>query len=169
MILFVTPENFMMELRPELKPPVLDDKLVERLAELADKIDGARPGEWDEWHDEFNRLAGTDIPFEHFQGIYGGERHIDWVRRVLSWKEIRPVANVTREELIEVARLAMPQSGDPQYDSYMKILDVNTDGSGSRLIFEPNDLDRSTNTWGNGRPISEYNPTPEQIIQWLGR
>ncbi|MFN9364028.1 MAG: hypothetical protein ACK6CE_04400 [Planctomycetota bacterium] len=53
----VTPENFVMELRPELKPPVLDDKLVERLAELADKIDGARPGEWDEWRDEFNRLC----------------------------------------------------------------------------------------------------------------
>ncbi len=29
-----------MELRPELRPPLLDESLVNHLAELADKLDG---------------------------------------------------------------------------------------------------------------------------------
>ncbi len=99
-----------MELRSELRPPLLDQSLVNHLAELADKLDGARPGEWDEWLIEFNKLARTEIPFEHFQGIYGGECHVDWVRRLLFEKLIRPAQNVTRDELIEVTRLAMPKT-----------------------------------------------------------
>ena len=158
----------MMELRPELLPPVLDEALVNQLAELAEKIDGARVGEWDDWLSEFNRLAGTEIPFEHFQGIYGGEYHIDWVQRLLFEKLIAPVQNVTREELIEVTRRAMPQNGFPEFEAYERILDVNTEGNGSRLIFEPPDLDPATNTWGDGRPLCEYDPTPEQIVAWLG-
>lgn len=72
-----------MELRPELLPPVLDEALVDRLAELAARLDGAQPGQWEDDLAEFNQLAGTTIPFEEFQGIYGGEDHDDYVRRVL--------------------------------------------------------------------------------------
>jgi len=150
-------------------PPILDESLVTRLGKLADQIDGARLGEWDEWLAEFNLLAGTNISFEEFQGIYGGQDHIDWVKRVLTRKMIRPVLGVTRDELVEVARRAMPQNGDPRYDAYLTILDINTDGAGSRFIFYPPDYDPSSNTWGNGRPISEYDPSPEQIIEWLHR
>ncbi len=142
-----------MELRSELRPPLLDETLLNHLAELADKLDGARPGEWDEWLNEFNSLAGTAIPFEHFQGIYGGECHVDWVRRVLYGTLILPAQNVTRDELIEVTRRAMPQNGDPDFEAYESILDVNNGGRGSQLIFEPPDLDPATNTWGNGRPL----------------
>ncbi len=83
--------------------------------------------EWDEWLSEFNRLAETEIPIEHFQGIYGGECHVVWVRRLLFEKLIRPAQNVTRDELIEVTRRAMPQNGDPDFEAYERILDVNTD------------------------------------------
>jgi hypothetical protein len=45
-----------VELRPELMPPALDDQLVTRLAELGANLDGD-PDE--DMRAEFNRLAGT--------------------------------------------------------------------------------------------------------------
>jgi len=157
-----------MELRPELMPPVLDEELIARLARLAASIDGARPGEWEDELAEFNRLAGTDIPFSHFQGIYGGEDHADWVRRVLYHETIRPAPGVTRDELIEVVRRCLPQNG--YWDllrAYMAILDANVPRQrASNLLFYPPDYDCATNTWGGGRPMGEYDPTPEQIVDW---
>ena len=91
-----------MDLRPALQPPKIDEELTSRLADLAAKLDGARPGEWDEWLAEFNNLASTSIPIEHFQGIYGGEDHIDWVRRILHDQQTIPATDVRREELIEI-------------------------------------------------------------------
>ena len=156
-----------MELRAELEPPKLDEQLAARLADLATNIDGARPGEWDEWLAEFNQLAGTSIPFDHFQGIYGAEDHIDWVRRVLHEQSTQTVADATREELIEVVRRAMPQNGYSDAEAYMAIFDKNVPRSGaSNLIFYPPDYDESTNTWGGGRMMGEYDPTPEQIVDW---
>lgn len=155
-----------MNLRPELLPPIPDEALVKRLAELADHLDSAEPG-----HDaelaEFNRLAGTDIPFEHFQGISGGEEHETWARRLLVAKLVRPVPDVTRAELVEVVRRAMPQSGYPDYEGYMAVFDANVSrAKASNLIFYPPDYDPATNTWGDGRPMGEYDPTPEQIVEW---
>lgn len=141
---------------------------MQRLADLAARIDGACPGEWDELLEEFNRLAGTAVPFEHFQGIYGAEEHIDWVRRLICSREIQPASNVTRDELIEVVRRAMPQNGDAQAEVYMAIFDANVPRKGaSNLIFEPPDYDEASNTWDGGRPIGEYDPTPEQIVDWV--
>src|SRR5262252_161590 len=99
-----------MELRPELMPPALDEALIARLAKLAAGLDGARPGQWEDDLDEFNRLAGTSIPFEAFQGIYGSEDHEDYVRRVLYYQRVKPALGVTRAELTEVVRRAMPQN-----------------------------------------------------------
>jgi predicted transcriptional regulator len=42
-------------------PPVLDPSLVERLAKLADKIDGARPEDSEERISEFNRRATAAV------------------------------------------------------------------------------------------------------------
>ena len=154
-----------MELRPQLEPPKIDEQLAARLAELAANIDGARPGEWDEWLAEFNQLANTSIPFEHFQGIYGGEEHIEWVRRVLHDQHTKPVDDVTRDELIEIVRRAMPQNGYSDAEAYMAVLDKNVPRSGaSNLIFYPPDYDDATNTWDGGRMMGEYDPTPEQIV-----
>lgn len=156
-----------MDLRPELQPPKLDEDLVSRLTDLAAKIDGARLGEGDDWVAEFNRLAQTDIPFEHFQGIYGGEDHIDWVRRVLNSRVITPVRDVSRDELIEIVRRAMPQNRHPDAEAYMAIFDANVPRSkASNLIFYPPDYDSATNTWDGGRMMGEYDPTPEQVVDW---
>jgi len=157
-----------MDLRPELMPPALDEALVARLAELAAGLDGAHPGQWEDDLAEFNRLAGTNIPFEEFQGIYGGEEHEDYVRRLLYYRLIKPVPDVTRAELAEVVRRAMPTNEfSDQHEAYMAIFDANVPLEGaSNLIFYPPDYDPATNTWGGGRPMGEYEATPEQIVEW---
>ena len=154
-----------MELRPELMPPALDEVLVARLADLAAQLDGD-PDE--DKRAEFNRLAGPDIPMQEFQGIYGGEDHEDYVRRVLYYRLIKSAGGVTRAELAEVVRRAMPQNEfTDRHEGYMAVFDANVPLPGaSNLIFYPPDYDPSTNTWGGGRPMGEYDPTPEQIVDW---
>lgn len=149
-------------------PPQLDESLVSQLAILAARLDGASPGEYDDDLAEFNRLAGTDLPIGQFQSIYGGEEHTDWVRRLLNRPLIKPAINVTREELAEVVRRAMPQYGDLQdYQAYMAIFDTNVPlAQASNLIFYPLDYNPRTNTWGGGRQMGEYDPTPEEIVEW---
>jgi hypothetical protein len=149
-------------------PPALDEALVARLAKLADCLDGAGPGQCDEELAEFNRLAGTDIPLAEFQGIAGGENHESWVRRVLYRRRTNAVPDVTRAELAEVVRRAMPQNEFfASHEAYMAIFDANVplDGA-SNLIYYPRDYDPGTNTWGGGRPLGEYDPTAEQIVEW---
>src|SRR5262245_38052031 len=112
-----------MKLRPELMPPVLDEALVARLAELAAGLDGAWPGRWEDDLAEFNRLAGTSIPFEELQGIYGGEDHEYYVRRVLFYRLIKPAADVTRAEIV---RRAMPTNEFfSEHEAYMAVFDAN--------------------------------------------
>jgi hypothetical protein len=156
-----------MELRPELMPPALGEAKVRRLAELASGLDGANPGLWEEDLAEFNRVAGTALPIEDFQGIYGAEEHEAWVRRVLVRQAVRPVADVTRSDLVEIIRRAMPQNGYADHEAYMAVFDANVPLPGaSNLIFYPMDYDPATNTWGGGRQMGEYDPTPEQIGEW---
>lgn len=157
-----------MELRSELMPPVLDETLVARLATLAAHLDGARPGECDDELDEFNRLSGIDIPLEDFQEIYEAEDHENWVRRVLFFRLIKPASCVTREELTEVVRRAMPENEFfDQHEGYMAVFNANVPlENASGLIFYPSDYDPATNTWSGGRPMGEYDPSPEQIVEW---
>lgn len=154
-----------MELRPELMPPVLDEALVARLARLASHLDGD-PDEGKQA--EFNQLAGTDISMQELQGIYGGEDHEDYVRRVLYHRLIKPATGVTRAELAEVVRRAMPQNEFfGRHEAYMAVFDANVPlEAASNLIFYPPDYDPATNTWGGGRPMGDYDPTPKQIVEW---
>jgi hypothetical protein len=162
---------YALDLRRELMPPILDEATVLCLAKLASRLDGAYgvgdPPHWEDDLAEFNRIAGTSIPIQDFQGIYGAEEHDRWVRRVLYQRVITPAANVTPTELAEVVRRAMPATGDPDYEAYMAIFDANVPmPSASNLIFYPPDYDEHSNTWDCGRPIEEYDPTPEQIVEW---
>ncbi len=148
-------------------PPTLEEAKVRRLARLAARIDGANPGLWEDDLSEFNRVAGTSLPFEDFQGLYGAEAYEVWVRRILVGQAVRPVADVTRSELVEVVRRAMPRNGHAEYEAYMAVFDANVPLAGaSNLLFYPLDYDAATNTWGGGRPIGEYDPTPEQVVEW---
>ncbi len=153
-----------MELRQELTPPLLDEQLVARLAEIADAIDG-NPSE--ALRIEFNRLAETELPMRFFQGVYGSEEHTNFVRRVLRKKLIRPTPDVSREELIEVVRRAMKPDRSGLQEAYMAVLDINVPRPhASNLIFYPPDYDDASGTWGDGKPMSDYDPSPEQIVEW---
>lgn len=89
-----------MNLRPELQAPRLDEDLVRRLAELAARVDGARPGEADDELAEFNAAIGTSFDFDVFQGIYGGEEHDVWVRRLLLTDLAPKIADLARDDLV---------------------------------------------------------------------
>ena len=156
-----------MQLRSALMPPKLDEKQVAYLTQLAACIDGARPGKWEELLEEFNRIAGTTFDFREFQGIYEAEEHDDWVRRVLTRPLVKAVPDVTREELVEIARRAMCFEPDFPNEAYMLIFDANVPlPNASNLIFCPPDYNAQTNTWDGGRPIWEYDPTPAQVVEW---
>ena len=154
-----------MELRASLLPPSLSEATVARLAELAALIDNTPLSACQELIQEFSQLSGCEIPHAHFQGIYNAEEHHTWVRRLLVSEKTKPVADITREELVEITRRAMPQNEFNDFEAYMKILDCNLPNS-SILIFYPPDYDASTNTWAGGRVMGEYDPTPEQIVDW---
>jgi hypothetical protein len=156
-----------MELRAELLPPALDEATVAYLAALASRIDGAHPGQWEDELAQFNKVAGTTLTYEDFQGIYGAEEHETWVRRILVHQCLSPVPDATWAELVEIVRRVMPQNGYPDDEAYLAIFDINVPLRGaSNLIFYPPDYDARTNTWGGGRQMGEYDPTPEQIVEW---
>lgn len=125
-----------MELRPELMPPVLDEAKVRRLADLAARLDGANPGLWEGDLADFNRVAGTALPIEAFQGIYGAEDHEDWVRRALYRRSLAPSPDLSRAEMAEIVSRVI--ACDASRDFYLELFLVNcAHPSGSDLIFWP--------------------------------
>jgi hypothetical protein len=140
-----------MELRSELMPPALDETLVARLAKLAAAIDGARPGQWEEHLAEFNRLAHTAIPFADFQGIYGGEEHEDWIRKLLYQKSLTADPNLARAEMVEIVSRVM--AGGKDHEFFLELFLVNCKHpSGSDLIFWPRMVPEFS---GNHQPSAE--------------
>jgi hypothetical protein len=128
-----------MELRPELMPPALDAALVARLTRLADRLDGARPGQRDAELAEFNRLAGTDLPLADFQGIYQSEEAEDFVRRVLFQRSLAPDPRVSLAEMTEIVSRVMA-CGDDR-DFYLELFLVNSrHPSGTDLIYWPDQV-----------------------------
>jgi hypothetical protein len=144
-----------MPLRPALRPPVLDEALVARLTELAASLDGAGPGMWEDDLAEFNRLAGTAIPFLEFQGISGGEDHEDYVRRVLYRRRLVPVLDVTVDEMTDI--VSRVQACGDDHDFYLELFQVNCKHpSGTDLIFWPDEVDELP---------SDREPTAREIAE----
>lgn len=144
-----------MQLRRELMPPTLDTALVAYLADLADDLDGAAPGQWEDSLAEFNRLAGTDIPFEEFQGIYGGDGHEDYVRRVLFRRHLAPDPALTLEEMAEIVLRVMACA--ESHDFYLELFLVNCKHpSGTDLIFWPDLVPELP---------QDREPTPQEIAE----
>lgn len=96
--------------------PKLDEDLVQRLATLAARLDGGDEVADASLLDEFNQLAGTDIPFSEFQGTYGAEEHIDYVRRVLTDRATEATPDLSREGLVEMFAKVL---ADPCDDAYL--------------------------------------------------
>ncbi len=102
-----------------MSQPRRDDDLLQRLAEIADRLDGGDEATDTYLLEEFNRLAGTNIPFSEFQGVYGGEDHIDYVRRVLTERATEASPNLNREGLIEMFKKVL---ADPCDDAYLQFV-----------------------------------------------
>jgi hypothetical protein len=125
-----------MEFRPDLTPPALDPSLVARLTELADGIDGAAPGVWEDDLAEFNRLAGSTVSFEELQGVYGGDGAEAFVRRVLYGRHLTPPPAVSEAEMAEAVARVMVCG--PDHDFYLELFLAHCKHpSGTDLIFYP--------------------------------
>ena len=148
-----------MELRPELMPPKLDKATVRRLAKWAAAIDGARPGQWEDDLSAFNAEANTRFKFEDFQGIAGGQDHATWVKSVLAEASLRPLPDITREELVElVRRVGSAEYKEHETDFWLRVLEVNLpDAPISDLIFWPDEA--------LGADAGSDELSPEQIVE----
>ena len=148
-----------MELRPALMPPVLDESTVARLTSLAEEIDCGRPEQTREQVAAFNQEARTELQFIDFQGIYGGQDHDTWVRKVLAAPYAQRVMDVTKCELIELARRVMECDGtEYDIDFWLSMLEINIPNERiSDLIFWPDEYFNDVNY--------SKTLTPEQVIE----
>ena len=128
-----------MELRRELMPPVLDKHLIARLTVLADELDGGYPEQTEIQLAAFNQLAGTQFEFLDFQGIQGKHDYETWVRKVLAKPYERRLGDVTKAELVELARRVMSAEGtEHALDFWLNMLVFNLPSEQvSGLIFCP--------------------------------
>ncbi|MFO0876275.1 MAG: hypothetical protein U0840_02790 [Gemmataceae bacterium] len=157
-----------MELRPELVPAPISDArraaIRDRIRRVEDAIE-AREDVADLIR-EFNEFTGRQYGEDMFRNYWRSIDLEDFVRQAARPKPT-PAPGVTRAELVEVVRRAMPQNGDAEYEAYMEVLDANVPlECASGLIFYPPDYEPATNTWAGGRSIGEYDPAPEQIVEW---
>lgn len=130
-----------MQLRPQLEPTSLDAAKVERLTWLAENLDGEqRRAEIEEWLNEFNAMAASDLKWEDFQEIYGYQNHDEWVKGVLLRQRVVALPDISREELCEIVRRIQENpGGESATDFYLAMLQANVPYNGvSDLIFWPN-------------------------------
>jgi len=130
-----------MELRPDLMPPMLDESLVARLTNLSEQIDCGHPDQTREQLAAFNREAMTEFEFIDFQGIYGGQDHDTWVRKVLAKPYELRLTDVTKDELIELARRVMECGGSEHaVEFWLNMLEINIPNERiSDLIYWPDE------------------------------
>lgn len=148
-----------MEIRHDLMPPVLDESLVSRLTKLAEEIDCGQPEQAQSQLTEFNREAMTALEFIDFQGIYGGQTHDTWVRKVLAKPYERRVVGVTKQELVELVRRVMEGDGaDHEVEFWLSMLEINIPNERiSDLIFWPDEYFDDVNY--------SQDLSPEQVIE----
>ncbi len=157
-----------MELRPELTPTPLSAARRAAVRGRIRRIENAIAAGEDvaDLIREFTAFTGREYGEDMYRNYWRSIDLEDFVRQAARPKPA-PVPGVSRAELAEVVRRAMPQNGDPEYEAYLDILDANVPlECASGLIFYPPDYEPATNTWGGGRSMGEYDPTPEQIVEW---
>lgn len=120
-------------------PPSLDESLVQRLTSLASKIDGCHESVANELVQEFNSLACTEVTYDEFQGIYGGEEHEDFVRRVLIRQLATAVPTLDRDQLTEMFTRVNEDTSDEVYLEFVFSTIEKTFGDSqvSDLVFWP--------------------------------
>lgn len=132
----------------------LDEDLLHRLAALAAQLDGGDENADASILAEFNQLAGTSIPFSEFQGIYGAEEHIDYVRRVLTDRVTEALPGLERDALATMFAKVLADPCDNAYLQYVFTTIKKTFGDNqiSDLVFWPGEY------FGDGDNQRELTP-----------
>jgi hypothetical protein len=153
-----------MALRAELllKPPSQEhvDRVREAVNDILSGLDrGEHVGERIKF---LTDLTGREYIPSDFEEIEARMSEDDFVRDA-AMPAARIVPDITREELIEIVRLAM--TADPRDARYYcDLFDKNVPMPGaSSLIYWPEDM----KDWYRRHPdgsMSDYNPTPEEIV-----
>jgi hypothetical protein len=134
--------------------PELDEDLVQRLATIAARLDGGDELADAPLLDEFNQLAGTDLPFSEFQGIYGAEEYVDFVRRLLTDRATGASPDLDRESLVAMFAKVLADPCDDAYVQYVFATIKKTYGDTqiSDLVFWPGEY------FGDGDNQRELTP-----------
>jgi hypothetical protein len=134
--------------------PKLDEDLVQRLAKIAARLDGGDELADASLLDEFKRLAGMDVPFSEFQGIYGSEEHIEYVRRVLTDRATDASPDLDRAGLVAMFAKVLADPCDDAHLQYVFTTIKKTYGDTqiSDLVFWPGEY------FGDGNNQRELTP-----------
>ncbi|MEV4331920.1 hypothetical protein AB0K02_15530 [Streptomyces sp. NPDC049597] len=129
-----------MDLRPELLPPPVSPQRLEELCREIDRISRLvtdRATDADEAIRTFNAVTGHDYTAHTFTW-YWESRDLEDVAREAA-RPARPrVADITRDELVEIVRRIL--AGDPETDYYLVLLEANVlHPRVTGLIFHPQD------------------------------
>jgi hypothetical protein len=139
-----------------LQPPGGEhiDRIREAAASIMTRL--ARGEDVGECIASLNAMTGREYDSAHFESLHS-HSSVDEFAREAALPVPRVVPNLTRDELIEIVRLAMT-AGWPDTQYYRDLLDKNVPMSGaSGLIDYPED-------WKPGQNLSGYNPAPEEIV-----
>jgi len=103
-----------------------------------------------------NAMTGHEHDLGYFESL-PSHGSVDEFAREAALPVPHVVPDLTRDELIEIVRLAMTV-GWPDTQYYRDLFDKNVPMSGaSGLIDYPED-------WKPGQDLSKYNPAPEEIV-----
>ena len=150
-----------MNLRSELCPPPNDPDRTARISALIARIE-AEPSEEEvaAAMTELQSLAGSTVTLDDIQNYWRGMSLDEFVENISRQRPQR-VLDVTREELIEIARRMRPDGGYPDHQGYAEVFDMQVSmPSASMMMYHPPDHVTIS------VPISEYDPTPEVLVDW---
>lgn len=128
----------MVELRSELRPPPVSreqrDALGREIGVIAELLSTGAAGA-DGEVEAFNARTGHAYTALDFTG-YGGSRSLDDFATEAARPSHPRVAEVTRDELVEVVRRIL--AGDPDTDYYLRLLEANVPHPrAADLVFHP--------------------------------
>ncbi len=132
-----------VDLRPELLPPPVEPARIATIAAAVERIAGLMEAgaPYEAELAALNEDTGTGVT-EHDIHTYDNWGSAEAFAHLLVRPSYPRVPDITRDELIEIARRLMaglgPQSDDPDADWYALLFDTNlTMPSASSLIFDP--------------------------------
>lgn len=109
---------------------------------------------------ELQSLAGSTVTLDDIRNYWKGMSLEEFVERI-SRQHPQQVLDVTREELVEIARRMRPDGGYSDHAGYADVFDTQVSmPSASMMMYHPPDHVTIS------VPIAEYDPTPEEMVDW---